>query len=42
MLDQIPYRKVPLDLPKVPKAQARPDGVEAVLPAVHVVPNHYR
>jgi len=41
MLDQIPYRKTPVDLPKLPKAQAKPKNVEAGLPAVHVVPNRY-
>ena len=29
LLDQIPYRKVEVDLPKIPKAQAQPKGVEA-------------
>ena len=41
MLDQIPYRKTPVDLPKLPKAQAKPKNVEAGLSAVHVVPNRY-
>lgn len=38
MLDQIPYEKVKVDLPKVPKAEPRPKGAEAGLPAKHVVP----
>ena len=33
LLDQIPYRKVEVDLPKIPKAQAQPKGVEAGLQA---------
>ena len=41
MLDQIPYRKVEVDLPKIPKAQAQPKGVEGGLQATHVVPNRY-
>ena len=41
LLDQIPYRKVEVDLPKIPKAQAQPKGVEAGLPAAHIVPNRY-
>jgi polyphosphate kinase 2 len=39
MLSQIPYRKVPVDLPKIPKAQPRPEGVNEGLPAGQVVPN---
>jgi polyphosphate kinase len=41
MLDQIPYRKVELDLPKIPKAQAQPKGVEGGLRAAHLVPSRY-
>ncbi len=41
LLDQIPYRKVDVDLPKIPKAQARPKGVEDVLRATHSVPGRY-
>jgi len=41
MLDQIPYEKVKVALPKVPKADARPKGAEAGLPARHVVPALY-
>jgi polyphosphate kinase 2 len=41
MLDHIPYRKVEVDLPKVPKAQPQPKGVEAGLRAAHIVPNRY-
>jgi polyphosphate kinase 2 len=41
LLDQIPYRKVDIDLPKIPKAQAQPRGVEAGLQAAHIVPSQY-
>ncbi|MDX1421775.1 MAG: polyphosphate kinase 2 [Kiloniellales bacterium] len=41
MLDQIPYRKTPVDLPKIPKAQANPGNIDPRLSAVHVVLNHY-
>jgi len=41
MLSQIPYRPLPPELPEMPKVQRRPKGVEAGLPAVHVVPNLY-
>jgi polyphosphate kinase 2 (PPK2 family) len=41
MLDHIPYRKVEVDLRKVPKAQPQPKGVEAGLRAAHIVPNRY-
>jgi polyphosphate kinase 2 len=41
MLSQIPYKKVKIDLPKVPKAEPRPKGVEATLSSTHVVPEVY-
>jgi len=41
MLDQIPYRKVAVDLPKMPKAQPRPKGLDAGLGAGSVVPSRY-
>jgi polyphosphate kinase len=41
LLDRIPYRKVEIDLPEIPKAQARPKGVEGGLRASHVVPSRY-
>jgi polyphosphate kinase 2 len=41
MLDHIPYRKVEVDLPKIPKAQPRPEGAKGRLRAAHVVPNRY-
>jgi polyphosphate kinase 2 len=39
MLSSIPYQKVQVDLPKVPKAAPRPKGVEDGLRAGQVVPN---
>jgi polyphosphate kinase 2 len=41
MLDQIPYEKVKVDLPKVPKADPRPDDVEDGLLAGTIVPSRY-
>jgi polyphosphate kinase 2 len=41
MLEQIPYKKEPLDLPKIPKAQRRPRGMSNDLMAQHVVPNRF-
>ena len=41
MLEQIPYKKVKVDLPKMPKAEPRPKGIDDELPAVPVVPNVY-
>ena len=41
MLDQIPYRKVEVDLPKIPKSQSRPKGIEDGLRAMHVVPARF-
>ncbi len=41
MLSSIPYHKVPVDLPKVPKAAPRPKGVEESLRAGQIVPNLY-
>ena len=41
LLDQIPYRKVEVDLPKIPKPQAQPKGVEGGLRAAHIVPSRY-
>ncbi len=40
MLSQIPYEKVPLDLPKMPKAQPRPKDVQEGLGAGHVIAGH--
>jgi hypothetical protein len=41
MLDQIPYKKVKVELPKVPKAEPRPKGAEDELPATHIIPAVY-
>ena len=41
MLRQIPYQKIKVDLPKVPKAEPRPKGVEAGLPARHILRERY-
>jgi polyphosphate kinase len=41
MLGEIPYKKVRIDLPKVPKAEPRPKGIEDRLPAQHLVPARY-
>jgi polyphosphate kinase 2 len=41
MLGQIPYKKVKVELPKVPKAEPRPKGAEEGLPATHIVPPRY-
>jgi polyphosphate kinase len=41
LLDRVPYRKVAVDLPEIPEAQARPNGVEGGLRAGHVVPSRY-
>jgi hypothetical protein len=41
MLSQIPYKKVKVELPKVPKAEPRPKGAKDGLPATHLVPTRY-
>ncbi|MBM6595256.1 polyphosphate kinase 2 [Microvirga sp. BT291] len=41
LLSQVPYEKVKLKLPSVPKAEGRPKGVEAGLPSKHIVPERY-
>lgn len=41
MLDKIPYKKLKVDLPKVPKAAPKPKGVEEGLPAINIVPSVY-
>lgn len=41
MLEQIPYKKEPLDLPTIPKVQRRPKGMTNDLMAQHLVPNRY-
>ena len=41
MLDQIPYRQIEPDLPKIPKAQSQPKGADAVIRTTHSVPSRY-
>jgi polyphosphate kinase 2 len=41
MLDQIPYGKVKVELPKVPKAEPKPKGVKEGLHAGRIVPTRY-
>lgn len=41
MLDQIPYRKVNVDLPKIPKSKPRPEGIEDGLRGTHHVPARF-
>jgi polyphosphate kinase 2 len=41
LLDSIPYKKVDVDLPKIPKAQRRPKDATEGLSAGQPIPNHY-
>lgn len=41
MLSTIPYKKIKIDMPKVPKAEPKPGGVKAGLPATNIVPSRY-
>lgn len=41
MLDQIPYKKVKIDLPTVPKADRQPKGVVETLRTTYVVPARF-
>jgi polyphosphate kinase len=41
LLDSIPYKKVGIELPKIPKAQPRPKGATEGLSAGHPIPSHY-
>lgn len=41
MLDAIPYEKIKVDLPKVPKAEPKPKGLEDELPVKNIVPLRY-
>ena len=40
LLDSIPYKKVDIDLPKIPKAQPRPKGATEGLGG-KTIPSHY-
>ena len=41
LLDSIPYKKVDIDLPKIPKAQLRPKDATEGLGAGQPIPSHY-
>jgi polyphosphate kinase 2 (PPK2 family) len=41
LLSRIPYKKVAVDLPEIPRSAPRPKGVEHGLRAGQVVPHHY-
>jgi polyphosphate kinase 2 len=41
LLDSIPYSKIHLDLPEIPKPQPRPKGATDSLGAGQLIPNHY-
>jgi polyphosphate kinase len=41
LLESIPYEKVKVSLPKIPKAQPRPKGAAEGLSEGHVIRNHY-
>jgi hypothetical protein len=41
MLSQIPYKKVKVELPKVPKAEPKPKGIKEGLCAANIVPARY-
>jgi polyphosphate kinase 2 len=41
LLDSIPYKKVKVDLPKIPKTQPRPKGAAEGLGAGQPIPSHY-
>ena len=41
LLDSIPYKKVDVDLPKIPKAQPRPKNATEGLRAGQPIPSHY-
>ncbi|MGB7620060.1 MAG: polyphosphate kinase 2 [Pseudolabrys sp.] len=41
LLDSVPYKKVKVDLPKIPETQTRPKGATEGLSAGRPIPNHY-
>jgi polyphosphate kinase len=41
LLDSIPYKKVDIDLPKIPKVQPRPKNATEGLRAGQLIPSHY-
>ena len=41
LLDSVPYKKIKVDLPKIPETQTRPKGATEGLSAGRPIPNHY-
>ncbi len=41
LLSRIPYEQTRVELPKLPKSEPRPEGIQDGLQATHVVPNLY-
>ena len=41
LLDSIPYKKVEIELPKIPKSQPRPKGATEAFGAGEPIPSHY-
>jgi polyphosphate kinase len=41
LLDSIPYKRVDIDLPKIPKAQPRPKGATEGLRSGQPIPSYY-
>ena len=41
MLSMIPYEQVPIDLPKIPRAESRPKGIDDALLAGQILPSFY-
>ena len=41
LLDSIPYKKVDVDLPRIPKVQRRPKNAPKGVSAGQVIPSHY-
>ena len=41
LLDSIPYKKLEIDLPDIPKSQPRPKGATEALGVGEPIPNHY-
>ena len=41
LLDSIPYKKVEVDLPEIPKAAPRPKGAQEGFSMGQTIPSHY-
>jgi hypothetical protein len=41
LLDSLPYKKVPPDLPKIPKTQERPKGLQTGLGGGQLIPTAF-